>query len=81
MSRRNQSGDGATATLAEQPVKTAVTLSPDASRRLKTAMLVDQKSMSEIVDELCRKHLVGYFAGKRGATSSADQVPESGEDK
>ncbi len=54
--------DGATG----PPVKTAFTLSWEASRRLGIAKVVDGKDQSEIVEELIMSHLQGYFAGRRG---------------
>lgn len=48
-----------------QPVKTAVTLSGDASHRLKSAALHEGKTQSELVEMLVLKHLGAYFTSKR----------------
>jgi hypothetical protein len=47
------------------PVKTAVTLSGDASHRLRAAALHEGKTQSELVESLVLKHLGAYFTSKR----------------
>jgi hypothetical protein len=47
------------------PVKTAVTLSGDASHRLKSAALHEGKTQSELVEMLVLRHLGAYYTSKR----------------
>jgi hypothetical protein len=77
MGRTAQLTEPRTESATKAPVKTAVTLSADAHRRLETAALVDDKSYSEIVDDLIKTHLTGYYAGRRAKASGSD----SGDDE
>jgi len=72
MARREKPSEQVTASAPKVPVKTAVTLSADAYRRLKTASLVDGKDHSEIMESLIVTNLVGYFAGRRGSSSESE---------
>lgn len=77
MARRSIATEQRAEQSTKLPIKTAVTLSADAHRRLQTAVLVDGRGQSEIVENLITSHLVGYYAGRRGQTAAA----ENGEDE
>jgi hypothetical protein len=53
------------------PVKTGITLSADASYRLKSAALHERKTMSELVEMLVVRHLGAYYTSKRSGTEAA----------
>jgi predicted DNA-binding protein len=59
MAQRRKPTDGA-------PVKTAVTLSGEASRRLRAGSLSESKTQSEMVQELILKHMPHYYVARRG---------------
>ena len=54
------------------PVKTGVTLSAEAHRRLSTASLVDGQTFSEIMEHLINTHLTHYFSGKRAKAGTGE---------
>jgi len=60
--------------MSSLPVKTGITLSADAHRRLKTAGLVDGQNFSEIIEGLIQTYLVGYYAGKRGQAATGEEA-------
>ena len=72
MGRRNQSVDQPIAGTIRPPVKTGVTLSAEAHHRLATAVLVERKTMSQIVERLIQTHLTGYYSGRRGHAEAGD---------
>lgn len=54
----------------ELPVKTGVTLSAAASRKLRAAAVHEGKTQSELVEALVLKHLGGYFTSNRAKGES-----------
>lgn len=58
-----------------RPAKIGAYLSDDASKRLKTAVLVEGLDQSVILDALIRTYLVGYYSGQRGVTAGEGETP------
>jgi hypothetical protein len=75
MATREKSADGTTDERDElknkPPVKTAVTLSALACRKLKMAAILENKTHGELVDDLIMTHMSGYYGGKRNAATVA----------
>lgn len=65
MAQREKKPDIKTDQAPRLPIKTAVTLSFEANRRLRAACLAERKTQSELVEGLVHRHLGGYFVGKR----------------
>lgn len=74
MGRVRKMTEGKTDQQPRLPVKTAVTLSWEASRKLKSAALYEGRTQSDIVEGLVLLHLGGYFPGKR-------EIRESGQEE
>lgn len=73
MAQRVRATEQETNGATKPPIKTAVTLSHDAHKRLKTAVLVEGKDQSEIVEGLITSQLQGYFSGRRGQGAKSEQ--------